>query len=157
MKPNIHAPLFDVEPGSKTHVDYILNIRGEYDEALIAVFGREFCANFFDPMRPMRDAWPKIAKQMQSMGDEDHEVYPETEDDILNPKASSWDDDVDELELDDEEDCDASEWYHDFDSDDDNDDDDSDDDDVNDDDDLDVDSVLDVNSDIDDAGGGKSA
>ncbi len=160
MKPNIHAPLFGVEPGSNIHVDYLLNVRGEYDEALIAVFGREFCANFFDPMRPVRDAWPKIAKQMQSMGDEDHEVYPETDDDdYFRNISSSWDDNIDELELDEEVDCDASEWFDDkdFDCDDDDDDDDSDDANVYNDDDLDIDSVLDVNADIDDAGGGDLA
>jgi hypothetical protein len=101
MKPNVNAPLYGVEPGSKAHVDYILNVRGQYDPALIAVFGREICANSFDSMRPVREMWPKIAKLMQSMGDEDGEMYPEV--DVDDSIFISNDEE-------DEEDYDSFEW-----------------------------------------------
>lgn len=79
MKPSVSAPLYGVEPGSKTHIDYILNVRGQFDDALIAVFGREICSIFFDPMRPVRKLWPKLAKIMHAMGDEDDEDTTEVD------------------------------------------------------------------------------
>ncbi len=119
MKPNIEAPLFGVEPGSKVHVDYILNRRGEYNKALIAVFGIEFCSKFFDPMKPVRDHWSEVAKQMQSMGDQDSEVYCENDEDGF---ALFSDDAGDELQQDDGGDssniC-SSDFYDDDDYDDD--------------------------------------
>jgi hypothetical protein len=119
-KPNINAPLHGIEPGSKAHVDYILNVRGHYDEALVAVFGREFCAKFFDPMRLLRALWPKIAKMMKSMGDDDPEVYSE-EDDDGRSHFSLFSGHVDDLHEDDEDDeHDEDEWSEDFDSDDEN-------------------------------------
>ena len=125
MKPNVSAPLYGVEPGSKTHVDYILNVRGQYDDALIAVFGRDICARFFDPMRQVRELWPIIAKAMQAMGDKDDEVYSAVDDD--NSFLFSDDDDDDVLEEGYDEDCDSFECDdEDVDDDDDYDDDDDD-------------------------------
>jgi hypothetical protein len=112
MKPNVAAPLFGVEPGSSVHVDYILNRRGEYNKALIAVFGTEFCSKFFDPMRPVRDHWSKIAKQMQSMGDADSKAYSENDEDVLNIFS---DDADDELQQEYGGDCDSSYWSDDCD------------------------------------------
>ena len=37
MKPNVNAPLYRVDPDSKSHVDYILNVRGQYDDALMTI------------------------------------------------------------------------------------------------------------------------
>jgi len=136
MKPDVSAPLYGVEPGSQTHVDYILNVRGQYDDALIAVFGREICARFFDPMRPVRELWPKIAREMQAMGDKDDEVYSAVDNE--NSFLFS-DDDDDMLQEGDDEDYDSNEW-------DDEDVDEDDDDDDDDDDDLDGDNLDDVNA-----------
>jgi hypothetical protein len=137
MKPNVTAPLFGVEPGSSVHVDYILNRRGgKYNKALIAVFGTEFCSKFFDPMRPVRDHWSKIAKQMQSMGDADSKSYSENDEDIFNIFS---DDADDELQLEEGGDCDSfdsSYWSDDYDDYDEDDDDDVDEDDDEDDDDY---------------------
>ena len=37
MKPNVNAPLYRVDPDSKSHVDYILNVHGQYDDALMTI------------------------------------------------------------------------------------------------------------------------